>query len=64
MLRSPASRSPSRSGPAATTTQSPHNVSATDGADFESETLRENDTYEYTPTKAGTITYVCTIHSA
>ncbi len=41
----------------------PHNVTATDGADFESETMQENDTYEYTPTKAGTIKYVCTIHS-
>ncbi len=41
----------------------PHNVTATDGADFESETLQQNDTYEYTPTKAGTIKYVCTIHS-
>jgi plastocyanin len=41
----------------------PHNVTATDGADFASETLRKDDTYEYTPTKAGTIKYVCTIHS-
>lgn len=41
----------------------PHNVTATDGADFASETMQKDDTFEYTPTKAGTITYVCTIHS-
>jgi plastocyanin len=41
----------------------PHTVTATDGADFASETLRKDDTYRYTPTKAGVITYVCTIHS-
>ena len=40
-----------------------HNVTATDGADFASDTLQENDTFEYTPKKAGTIKYVCTIHS-
>lgn len=40
-----------------------HNVTATDGADFESDSLGENDTFEYTPKKAGTISYVCTIHS-
>lgn len=41
----------------------PHNVTATEGADFASETVNENGTFEYTPTKAGTIDYVCTIHS-
>lgn len=41
----------------------PHNVTATDGADFASDTLQEDQTFEYTPTKAGTIKYVCTIHS-
>lgn len=41
----------------------PHNVTATDGADFRSDTLRKDDTFEYTPTKAGTIKYVCTIHA-
>ena len=40
----------------------PHNVTATDGADFESETLQEGDTFEYTAAAAGTIDYVCTIH--
>jgi plastocyanin len=41
----------------------PHNVTATDGADFASDTLQKGDTFEFTPTKAGTIKYVCTIHS-
>ena len=42
--------------------QAAHNVTATNGADFESETLSNGDTFEYTPTKAGVIEYVCTIH--
>jgi plastocyanin len=41
----------------------PHNVTATDGADFASDTLQNGDTFDYTPTKAGTIKYVCTIHT-
>jgi plastocyanin len=41
----------------------PHNVTATDGADFASETINNGQTYEYTPKKAGVIKYVCTIHS-
>jgi plastocyanin len=41
----------------------PHNVTAKSGADFESENLNQDETFEYTPTKAGTIDYVCTIHS-
>lgn len=41
----------------------PHNVTATEGADFESDTINEGGTYSYTPTKAGVIQYVCTIHS-
>ena len=41
----------------------PHNVTATKGAKFRSNpTMREGDTFEHTPTKAGTIDYVCTIH--
>ncbi len=40
----------------------PHNVTAAQGADFKSDTMNEGDTFEYTPTKAGTIDYVCTIH--
>ena len=41
----------------------PHNVTATDGANFRSGTMRMGDTFEYTPRKAGTIKYVCTIHT-
>jgi len=41
----------------------PHNVTATDGADFASDTLQKDDTFNYTPTKAGAIKYVCTIHT-
>ena len=41
----------------------PHNVTATDGAEFASDTMNEGDTFDYTPTKAGKIAYVCTIHS-
>ena len=41
----------------------PHNVTATEGASFRSGTMRRGDVYEYTPTKAGTIKYVCTIHA-
>jgi plastocyanin len=40
----------------------PHNVTATKGADFKSDTLNPGATFDYTPTKAGTIDYVCTIH--
>ena len=39
-----------------------HNVSAEEGADFRSENLQEGETFEYKPTEAGTIEYVCTIH--
>jgi plastocyanin len=41
----------------------PHNVTATDGADFASDTMQNGNTFDYTPTKAGTIKYVCTIHT-
>jgi len=40
----------------------PHNVTAKEGADFASETMNKGDTFDYTPTQAGTIDYVCTIH--
>ena len=41
----------------------PHNVTATKGAKFRSDpNMHEGDTFEYTPTTAGTIDYVCTIH--
>jgi plastocyanin len=42
----------------------PHTVtSQTDGVDFDSGTLQGGATFDYTPTKAGKIDYVCTIHS-
>ena len=40
----------------------PHNVTAKEGADFASDTMQKDATFEYTPKKAGTIGYVCTIH--
>ncbi|HZV72772.1 MAG TPA: plastocyanin/azurin family copper-binding protein [Conexibacter sp.] len=39
-----------------------HNVTATSGASFRSSTFGPGGTYSYTPTSAGTINYVCTIH--
>ena len=40
-----------------------HNVVATSGGSFKSDTLQKGDKFEFTPTKAGTISYVCTFHS-
>ena len=40
----------------------PHNVTATSGASFKSSTFGQGGTYSFTPKKAGTIQYVCTIH--
>ena len=40
----------------------PHTVTATDGADFDSGNMTSGETFEYTPTKAGKIAYMCTIH--
>jgi plastocyanin len=40
-----------------------HNVTATDGADFASDTIDGGGQYSYRPTKTGVIQYVCTIHS-
>jgi len=40
----------------------PHNVTAESGADFASDTMNPGDKFDYTPTKAGKIDYVCTIH--
>jgi plastocyanin len=40
-----------------------HNVTATKGATFASDTVNNGQTFTYTPTKAGVIDYVCTIHS-
>ena len=42
--------------------QIPHTVTATEGADFDSGKMDPGATFDYTPTKAGTIDYVCTIH--
>ena len=39
-----------------------HNVTAKQGANFASDTLQKDQTFEYTPKQAGTIKYVCTIH--
>ena len=39
-----------------------HNVTAKSGATFKSSNFGQGATYSYKPTKAGTITYVCTIH--
>jgi plastocyanin len=39
-----------------------HNVIATSGASFRSNTFGQDGTFSYTPTRAGTIDYVCTIH--
>jgi plastocyanin len=42
----------------------PHTVtSTTDGVKFDSGTLQPGSTFDFTPTKAGKIDYVCTIHS-
>jgi plastocyanin len=39
-----------------------HTVTATDGADFDSGTLAPGKTFSFTAKKAGTVSYVCTIH--
>jgi plastocyanin len=39
-----------------------HNVTATSGATFRSSDFGQGGTFSYTPTSAGTISYVCTIH--
>jgi plastocyanin len=40
----------------------PHDVAATSGAKFKSEVFGKGGTFTYTPTKAGTIKYECTLH--
>jgi plastocyanin len=40
----------------------PHDVKADSGASFASETFGHHGTFSYTPTKAGTIKYECTLH--
>ena len=39
-----------------------HNVTATHGAKFMSQAYSPGKTYSFTPRKAGTIKYVCTLH--
>jgi plastocyanin len=39
-----------------------HNVTAQSGASFKSNDFGNGGTFSFTPTKAGTIKYVCTIH--
>jgi plastocyanin len=39
-----------------------HNVTATSGASFHSANFGQGGTYSFTPTKKGTIKYVCTLH--
>jgi plastocyanin len=40
----------------------PHNVRATDGAEFKSDDFGKGGTYEFKPESAGTIKYTCTLH--
>jgi plastocyanin len=39
-----------------------HNVTSSDATTFQSDTFSTGGSFTYTPTKAGSITYVCTIH--
>jgi plastocyanin len=39
-----------------------HNVTANSGASFKSDNFGKGGSFEFTPDKAGTIKYVCTIH--
>lgn len=39
-----------------------HDVRALEGAKFHSELFGQGGTYEYTPTKAGTLEYDCSVH--
>jgi plastocyanin len=40
----------------------PHDVKADSGAKFASKTFGKDGTFTFTPDKAGTITYECTLH--
>jgi plastocyanin len=40
----------------------PHNVTSQSGEKIASDTFGKGGTFSFTPTKAGTINYVCTIH--
>jgi plastocyanin len=39
-----------------------HDVKAQSGADFASETFGKDGSFAWTPAKAGTVKYVCTLH--
>jgi plastocyanin len=39
-----------------------HNVTANSGASFKSSNFGQGSTFSFTPTKAGTIKYTCTLH--
>jgi len=39
-----------------------HDVKADSGAQFASETFSKDGTFSWTPTKAGTVRYECTLH--
>jgi plastocyanin len=39
-----------------------HNVTATSGGDFKSGNFGQNKSFSFTPDKAGTIKYTCTLH--
>ena len=39
-----------------------HNVTAEKGASFHSQAFGMGKTFKFTPKKAGTISYVCTLH--
>jgi plastocyanin len=40
----------------------PHDVKADSGASFSSKTFSKDGTFSWTPDKAGTVTYECTLH--
>jgi plastocyanin len=40
----------------------PHDVQADSGASFSSKTFSKDGTFSWTPDKAGTVTYECTLH--
>ena len=40
----------------------PHTVTAKTGAEFDSGTLAQGASFSFTPSKAGTIEYICAIH--
>jgi plastocyanin len=44
------------------TDSAPHTVTATKGADFDSGTLQQGDTFTWKAEKAGTIEYFCAVH--